>query len=144
MAKSKHLPEGAKMIAGWGVFWASVAYTLPVYFVQIFFGIVTLVGFGIMAGVDHSWIFSAVDIVSFGSVAEAGGFLWLLGSVGAMLCGLITALMVYGVNSVRSISLKPGGLLSLLILVFCTGMLLCPVLNLFPIMWLWCLYISLA
>lgn len=144
MAKSNHLPEGAQAIAGWGVFWACVAYTLPVYFVQIFFGIVTLVGFGIMAGVDHSWIFSAVDIASFGSVAEAGGVLWLFGAVGAMFCGLFTALMVYGVSSLRYLSLKPGGMWSLLILVFCTVALLCPVFNLFPVMWLWCLYVSLA
>lgn len=95
-----------------------------------------------MGGGEADWLVSAADSLTFGSVTNiAVGFFWI-GAAGAFLCGIIT----YAVALAIFIAHGTDGLrgINLLVLSVCLVGLLCPVLNFFPLVWLWCLYMTLA
>lgn len=125
-------------LTGVAIFWRVVAMTWYPYPIQVAFGIICLLGLGIAGGIDDS----IVDWITFGTAVEMGGALLLVGLVGTLIFGALLAageaivLSIEGVNPLRG--------MSWLVLAICTLLHLCPIINIFPIMWLWCLYVSLA
>lgn len=125
-------------LTGVAIFWRVVAMTWYPYPIQVAFGVICLLGLGIAGGLDDS----IVDWITFGTAVEMGGALLLVGLVGTLIFGALLAageaiaLSIEGVNPLRG--------MSWLILAICTLLHLCPIINIFPIMWLWCLYVSLA
>lgn len=123
---------------GISTFLQVIAKTWYPYPVQVAFGVVCFLGLAIMGGLDDS----IVDKIAFGTAVDMGGALFLVGLGGTLIFGILLAaaeailLSAQGVNPLRG--------MSWLILAICILLHLAPILNLFPIMWLWCLYVSLA
>lgn len=135
-AAAKVAGKAVEAAGGWRMFLFITAATTKVYIIQIFFAVICFIGLALLGGLESSWM-AAADFVTFGSVENIGAGLFILGGAGAMLCGIVTA-MVASALSLQS----PLRGLSPLILTVCLVALLCPVVNFFPIMWLWCLYMA--
>lgn len=132
--------KGTAAIAVWPVFLRTLAITSIFYGIQIYFAISHLAGLALLSGIDSSYILSVADLLTFGTASNAGIGLMVVGMVGAMLCGLIT----FAVSTVIFYSggCRPFKNFSLVTLSVCTVVLLMPILNFLPIMWLWCLYVA--
>ncbi|MEX0912926.1 MAG: hypothetical protein WDZ56_00175 [Candidatus Paceibacterota bacterium] len=130
--------ESRKLFSRWRVFGQVSFATSFIYPIQIFFAVISFIGFAAMSGIEADWVLSALNTVSFDTLDEAGGGLFVVGMVGAFLCGFISFL----VATAMYISLGYNILhnFSLLILTLCLAGLLFPILNLFPLMLLWYLY----
>jgi len=134
----KNLKQSAVV---WPVFLRTITFTAPIYLAaQIYFAIAALIGLGLALGIDSSFVLKGLDIASFETASSAGGALLLIGMTGAMLCGLLTCLISIALFWTGKCNAFRG--LSLLVLTICTILLLTPVLNLFPVMWLWNLYVA--
>lgn len=128
----------AKVASRAGLMSRIILFTVKIYIVQIFFGILSLIGFAILGG-QGSYLLSAADFITFGTVENAGGGLFLLGAAGAFICGFLTFLVTAPFFGQKNLALFGP-----IIAAACLAGLLCPVLNLFPLMWLWCLYMVLS
>lgn len=136
-----------RFIGGVALLVEMITATVWIYIIQIFFGVLSLVGYMILGGIETSGFFSAADIVLFGSATEMGAGLFLLGGVGAALCGFVTYLIALSMSKTSKKFLASGkgktDMFGPLVVTACLVALLCPVVNLFPVMWLWCLYATL-
>lgn len=138
-----NLSNAAKLVDRWTTFSLVVGSTTKFYFVQVFFGVLCLIGYALLGGLEASYLFSAADLATFGSIQNIGGGLFTLGAAGAFLFGgMIIYTVALGFYSARGQNFL--GIFSPLVVVFCMVALLCPLINLFPIMWLWCLYMTIA
>lgn len=126
----------------------TISATVWIYVIQIFFGVLSLIGYAVLGGLGTGVLFSATDVVLFGSVTNIGAGLFLLGGAGAALCGFITYLIVLSLSKTSRKFLASGNgktdMFGPLIVAACVTALLCPIVNLLPIMWLWCLYKALS
>jgi|GEM_PF-2977411 len=120
----------------WKLFQLLINTTIHIYYIQIFFGILTLIGMLIMAGLNDNWF---VNTITFGTLTEAGAAIFIVGIVGAFICGVVSFLIATALIVSRGISILGG--ICIAILSVCLVGLLCPVINILPIMWLWCLYV---
>lgn len=136
------LPKAAQALQVWPVFWRTLAATGVIYGVQIYFAIACILGLAILAGIDDSFVLSALDVVTFGTASGAGGALLILGMVGSMLCGLLTFIVSAGIFNLSNIQSFQG--FSIVILALCSAILLLPVANFLPVMWLWNLYVAIS
>lgn len=114
------------------------AGTTP-YMFQLAFALIGLVGYVSMGTVDSSNVLSAIDTVGFGTITDMASALWIIGTLGALISGAIIA-------ALATIPLKragghPAGGGSIFVLAGCVTAHLCPILNLFPIMALWCVFV---
>lgn len=134
--------DSRNIVLAWRNFAFVTALTSLVYPLQIFFGVLTLIGFGILTGIESDWLLSAIDFGTFGTIAQAGGGLTVLGMAGAVLCGFISFLGATTIYSAVDRSILHGW--SILILTFCFIGLLLPVINLFPVMLFWYHYMAFA
>lgn len=131
-----------KSVSHWKSFGRVFSATSIIYTIQIFFGVICLVGLGISLGIESDLLLSAADTVTFGTASEAGNGLLVVGMAGAFLCGFISFLVAAVMYSASGQSILKG--FSLLVLAVCLGGLLCPIINLLPLMLFWYLYIALA
>lgn len=125
-------------ILNWRYFMMVVGATSPIYSIQIFFAILTLIGFAALGGTSTDWLFSAADFVTFGSVTNAAGAIFWLGAIGAFICGCVTYAISMPIYSFAGLDGMRG--INPIILVICLIGLLCPIINFFPLVWVWCLY----
>lgn len=125
----------------WQTFLRTLMVTSVFYLAfQLYFGIACLIGAAILFGIDSSFVLTGADTLTFGTTSSASGVLFIIGMVGAMLCGLITFVISAAIFAASKCRILHG--FSLLILTVCTITLLIPILNLFPIMWFWNWYIG--
>lgn len=117
------------------------ALSMP-YAFQVFFALICFIGFAALGGIDQSSLLGAVDQALFGTGSEFSAALYLIGTVGALLCGGIIAAVTTPV--LKLFGSHPFGGGSILVLAVCTGLHLVPILNLFPIMGIWCLFVLFA
>lgn len=134
--------DSRNTILAWRNFALVAGLTSLVYSIQIFFGVLTLIGFGVLAGVESDWLLSAINFGTFDTIAQAGGGLVVLGMAGAFLCGFISFLGATTIYSALDRSILHGW--SILILTFCFMALLLPIINIFPVMLLWYYYMAFA
>lgn len=111
------------------------------YAFQVIFAIFGLLGLAVMGGLDTSGALSAFDSTIFGTGSSFGQFLFAIGLVGTMICGLILAAVAAPILKVAGGDPISGA--SLAVLCICTFMHLIPILNLFPVMALWCIFVIL-
>lgn len=131
-----------KLLNKWPVFGRSLAITACFYGIQIYFAIACLFGLALVAGVDSSIVLTGIDLLTFDTLSGAGGAVLILGMVGALLCGLLIFIVSAGIFTLSNLSPFRG--LSILVLAACSTLLLIPILNLLPIMWLWNLYVTVS
>ncbi len=137
------LKKGSRnIILAWRNFALVTGLTSIVYPFQLFFSILTIIGFGALAGIESDWLLSAIDFGTFGTITQAGGGLIVLGMAGAFLCGFVSFLGATTVYSALDRSILHGW--SILILTFCFMGLLLPIINIFPVMLLWYYYMAFA
>lgn len=136
--------RAGEIAAGTGLFLAAIADPLAIgaYIIQIAFAVISLIGLGLIGSVDSSSLLTVADYGSFGSLSGLGQALFLIGLIGALIFGALLAAAGAIFISLRGASPWRGH--SVFILAICTLLHLCPIINIFPIMWLWCLYVSLA
>lgn len=126
----------------WRNFALVVWATSIIYPIQLFFGAISLVGFGVLAGIETDWLVASIDLGTFGAASEAGGGLLIVGMTGAFLCGFISFLIASVIYSVVNKSVLHG--FGILVLTICMVGLLCPIINLFPVMLFWYWYMAFA
>lgn len=135
-------PDSRNIVFAWRNFAFVTGATSIIYPIQIFFGVINLVGFGILVGIESDWLLSAIDFGTFGATTEAGGGLLVLGMAGAFLCGFVGFLGATVVYTAVGKSILHDW--SLLILTLCFVGLLLPIISLFPVMLFWYRYIAFA
>jgi len=109
------------------------------YKFQIIFGIIALIGFVSMDTVDSSSILSFFDAAIFNFGSDSAGAIWLIGTVGAMISGCFIAFATAKPLSWAGGQPARGG--SIFILAVCVTLHLAPIVNMFPIMALWCVFV---
>ena len=134
--------ESRNIVLAWRNFALVAGATSIIYPIQLFFSILTLIGFGVLAGIESDWLLSAVNFGTFGTVAQAGGGLVVLGMAGAFLCGFISFLGATTIYSAIDRSILHGW--SILILTLCFMGLLLPIINILPVMLFWYYYMAFA
>jgi len=112
--------------------------TIP-YMFQLAFAIIAFLGFISMGAIGDSSFLGTVDTLTFGLGNDLAAGLWLVGTVGAMIFGLIIAALA--VIPLKIAGGQPTSGNSFLVLTICTVLHLCPILNIFPIMAIWCLFV---
>lgn len=134
--------ESRNIVLAWRNFALVAGLTSLVYPLQIWCGIVCLVGFSALAGVESDWLLSTIDFGTFGKLSEAGGGLFIAGGAAAFLCGFVSFLGATVIFTSVNRSILHDE--SLLILTLCLVGLLLPVINLFPVMLFWYWYVAFA
>lgn len=134
--------DSRNIVLAWRNFALVASLTSLVYPLQIFFGVLTLIGFGALTGIESDWLLSAINFGTFGTIAQAGGGLVVLGMAGAFLCGFISFLGATTIYSALDRSILHGW--SILILTLCFMALLLPIVNIFPVMLIWYHYMAFA
>jgi len=112
------------------------------YKFQIIFGIIALVGFFSMGVIDSSSVLSVVNTVTFGFNNASAQALWLIGTVGALISGGFIAFATAKPLSMAGGHPASGG--SILVLAVCFTLHLAPIVNIFPIMAIWCAFVLFA
>ncbi len=127
--------------ASFKLFTTSISYTVIIYIIQLCLALIALIGLGLMSETESNWVMSALNWVTFNSIQEAGTGVFLIGIAGSMICGLVTWFVAAALYTGSGEDVLGG--FSILVISVCLVLLLCPIINLFPIMWLWSLYMFL-
>lgn len=125
----------------WSAFFKTITSTSIIYLsAQLCLAVICLLGILLMFGLENSFVLTAADTLTFGSVSGLGAAMYLLGGASILICGFST--FVISVSIFYYSKIDPFRGLSVFILAICTVGLLIPILNIFPLMWLWNLYVA--
>ncbi len=104
--------------------------TLPIYVIQILFGVLSLVSLGGGAILDETWLGSAADTVTFGSLSDAAIALMLIGMIVTLLCGCFSLVTAFVIMKARGMHPFHGK--GILFLAMAFSFYLIPLFNLVP------------
>ena len=115
-----------------------ISSTVWLYIMQIPFAVLSIISLGALSGIGKNWWSNILETVTFGGFSELGLVFFFTGVIGAFICGMVTMMIAIFIYSVRGVNVFSGTKLLTMPLVM-VGYLF-PIFNLFPLVWIWCLF----